>query len=538
MSSHAFLMYLFAGTAFFMYGTNMVGDNLQKIVGNNVRALMGRISQNHVLSILVGIGLSVCLQSSGAVTMLLIGLGSANVITLPQVMGVIIGSSIGTTITVQLISFNIAQYGLMIFSLGYLGYFTAKKQNAKYAMGIIMGFGLIFFGLEFMGKGTEAINNIGLLKDLFVKLSKFPHLTLITSVVLTAFCHSSAVTIGLAMSLTSQNVISLYDAMFWVYGANIGTTFTGLMGAVGGNYIGRQVAWANFFYKFLSAAILMLFTTYFVSFLHATHSSEARAIADAHTIYNIFAAVLFYPLINMGAYLLEKYIQPAPHERKFGVKYLDRSNYQNSTLAMAYARREILRMGDIVVTMIRDSIHALDHEDSEIIEAIKENDNKVDLLMREIKLYLVKYANESVGGIEQMVFNLISVASDLEAAADVIDGNILDITRKKNALKLTFSHEGWEEIKEFHALTIEAATVSMSCFEMQDQLLAQKVIELKRKMRKKEKEFRESHIDRLNKGLKETLNTSSIHLDLLADYRRVVSLFSNHAYDHLPNGHD
>jgi phosphate:Na+ symporter len=532
--SHAFLTYLFAGLAFFMYGSIMVSDNLQKIVGNRVRELMGKISQNNFLSILVGIALTVCLQSSGAVTMLLIGLGSANVITLNQVMGVIIGSSIGTTVTVQLISWNVAQYGLTVFSLGFMGYFLAKRPVMKNWMGIVMGFGLVFFGLEYMGRGTEAINHIDILKQIFVRLSKEPVLTMVASIALTAFIHSSAVTIGLAMTLSAQDVITLHDAMFWVYGANIGTTATGLMGAVGGNYIGRQVAWANFFYKFLSVGLLIPFNEYFVSFLSKTHTSDFRAIADAHTIYNIIGAIAFYPLINYGARIFEKLIQPAPHERKFGVKYLDRSNYQDSTLAMAYARREILRMGDIVVNMIRDSIKILDHEDSETMEHTRENDNKVDLLMREIKLYLVKYANEAVGGIDQVVFNLISVASDLEAAADVIDNNILDIAKKKNALKVDFSREGWEEIKVFHGMTVELATISMSCFEMQDPALAQKLIDMKRMMRKKEKEFREHHIERLNKGLKETINTSSIHLDLLADYRRVVGLFCNHAYDYLP----
>lgn len=532
--SHAFLTYLFAGLAFFMYGSIMVSDNLQKIVGNRVRELMGRISQNNFLSILVGVGLTVCLQSSGAVTMLLIGLGSANVITLNQVMGVIIGSSIGTTVTVQLISYNVAQYGLPIFTLGFLGYFTAKKLVMKNWMGIMMGFGLIFFGLEYMGKGTEAINHISLLKEIFVRLSKEPLLTIVASTVFTAFIHSSAVTIGLAMTLTTQNVITLHDAIYWVYGANIGTTATGLMGAVGGNFIGRQVAWANFFYKFLSVGVFLPFTTIFVNFLDRIHDNMFRAIADAHTIYNVLAAIAFYPLINLGANIFEKLVQPAPHERKFGVKYLDRSNYQDSALAMAYARREILRMGDIVVNMIKDSINVLDHEDHEMMDNTKENDNKVDLLMREIKLYLVKYANEAVGGIDQVVFNLISVASDLEAAADVIDNNILELARKKNALKLDFSKEGWEEIKQFHAMTVELATISMSCFEMQDAALAQKLIDMKRQMRKKEKEFREHHIERLNKGLKKTINTSSIHLDLLADYRRVVGLFCNHAYDYLP----
>ncbi len=531
MVSQSTLVYLFAGLAFFMYGTTLVSENLQKLVGNRVRELMNKISKSNMLSIFVGVALTVCLQSSGAVSMLLVGLGSAGVITLSQVMGVLIGSSVGTTVTVQLISFNVAQYGLPIFTIGFLFYFVSKKNVVKQWMGVLMGFGLIFFGLQYMGLGTEAINHIDILRQMFAKLSIHPPLTLAASIIMTALIHSSAVTIGLAMSLASQGVISLYDAMFWVYGANIGTTFTGIMGAVGGNYIGRQVAWANFCYKVASVILFMFFTESFARTLGAYSGNSVRAIANAHTIYNIIAAIMFYPLIGWGTRFFESYIKPTSSEKKFGVKYLDRATYQNSTLAMAYARREILRMGDIVVSMIRDSIALLGREDPELLETIKENDNKVDLLMREIKLFLVKYADEAVGGIDQLVFNLISMASDLESAADVIDNNILELSRKKNALKLNFSDEGWREIKEFHAMTVEIATVSMSCFELQDPDLAKKLIEMKRGMRRQEKLLREHHIDRLNKGLKETINTSAIHLDLLGDYRRVVGLLCNHAYE-------
>ncbi len=535
MTEHNMLIYLFAGLAFFMYGTSLVSENLQKLVGNRVRELMAKVSNNNLLSILVGVALTVCLQSSGAVTMLLVGLGSAGVITLSQVMGVIIGSSIGTTVTVQLISFKLAQYGLPIFSFAFLFYFISKKQNVKNWMGVMMGFGLIFFGLEYMGMGTEAINHIQILRELFAQLSKQPLLAIICSLVFTALIHSSAVTIGLAMSLASTNVISIYDAMFWVYGANIGTTFTAMVGAIGGNYIGRQVAWANVCYKVASVILFMVFTTQFAELMAKFSSNDSRAIANAHTMYNILSAIVFFPLITWGADFFERIVKPNASEKKFGVKYLDRATYQNSTLAMAYARREILRMGDIVVSMIRDCLELLHHEDPELADTIRESDNKVDLLMREIKLFLVKYAHEVVGGIDQLVFNLISVASDLESAADVIDNNILDLARKKNALKLQFSEEGWREIKEFHAMTVEIATVSMSCFELQDAGLAKKLIELKRAMRKKEKQLRESHIDRLNKGLKETINTSAIHLDLLGDFRRVVGLLCNHAYDIHPS---
>ncbi len=526
--SHPSLVILLAGVAVMMFGMSIASDSLQKLAANPVRDLLGRMANRHYLTILVGVVLTILLQSSGAVTSMLVGLGSAGVITLSEVMGVIIGSAIGTTFTVQLISFNVAQYGLGIFTLAFVGYFASKKRTVRNVSGAIMGFGLIFFGIELIGQGTKIFLELDFMVKGFTYLSHYPIAAFLVATTFSAFVHSSAVTIGFAMGLASSGVISLYDALFWVYGANVGTTFTALLAAVGGNHVGKQVAWAHFFYKIISVAIFSLISEPFSRWVAS--ANVTRDIANVHTVYNIFAAIAFYPFIGLGAKVIEKLMPRPDSEREFKVQFIDRATYQSATLALGYAKRELLRMGDMVVEMIRSSIQLYEGDDPELVDKIRAMDTRVDMLHKEINMFLLDYANESEVGVDKKVIQMISFGSDLESAADVVDNNIVELAQKMNALKLTFSTVGWKEIQELHAKVLKVAELSLSCFQMEDASLADEVIELKRQVRMAERQMRESHIDRLGRGLKESINTSSVHLDTLGDYRRIVGLFSNHLY--------
>lgn len=522
-------MVLLAGIAFFMYGMTMASDYLQRLMANRVRQLMNQLADRHFVAILVGILLTILLQSSGAVTSMLVGLGTAGVVTLTQVMGVIIGTAVGTTFTVQIISFNIAQYGLACFVVAFVVFFSSQRRVVKNVMGVFMGFGLIFFGLELMGLATQYFKSVPLLMDGVAYLRKEPFIAFLATTAITAFVHSSAVVIGMAMTLAASDLISVYDAMFWVYGANVGTTATGLMAAVGANYVGRQVAWAHTFYKVATVAICAAFTGTLVQIISITHENAVRDIANAHTLLNILGALVFYPFITRGAVIIQKLFPPSASEREFGTKYLKPDSLKSPSLAYAQAVREALRMGDIVVSMVRDSIRLFETEDVDLVDDLHKRDNKVDLLFREIKTFLVKSPDRD-GHLDRQVFELLSFVTDIENAADIVDKNLIELSEKKNRLKVEFSEEGWKEIKEVHGLVLDLISQSLSCFQLHDAHLADNVIEAKRALRKKEREFREHHLERLNRGIKATMNTSSIHLEVLGDYRRISGLFTNHAY--------
>lgn len=528
-TGNSFFIILLSGIAFFLYGMSLSNSSLEKIMSGRITGLLNKLAQSNFLAIGVGVILTTLMQSSGAVTSMLVGLGSARVISLPQVMGVIIGTAIGTTLTVQLISFDLGVYALPIFVIAFAFFLKAKKTLFKNIAQVFMGFGLLFLGLKMISLASHHFVENPLLTDAFQSLRDNPGYSILAAIAFTAIVQSSAATIGLAMSLAAVKAISLYDAMLWVYGANIGTTSVALIAAATSNYIGRQVAWAHFFYKTVSVLIFYPFTHIFITFLTSFETTIPRYVANGHFYFNIFSAIIFYPFIKPGARLIEKLV-PKDQSDVFGTEFVNMNTYQSSAVAISYAQREILRTADIVLSMIQDSLKALETgADPAIIHSIKERDNKVDFLYRETKMFLLDQANKSNTVVHQNIMNMIMFLSDLERAADAIDININALAVKKGALKLHFSDEGWAEIKKMHEELVKVAAMAISAFTNRE--LCPDVIQLKRDLTKIEIQFRENHISRLNRGIAMSINTSSIHLDLLSEFRRIGSLLCNHAYN-------
>lgn len=525
---HSILTLAFAGTCFFMFGMSLVSENLQKIAANRIRDVLAKLSSNTLLGIGAGIVVTVLIQSSGAVTSMLVGLGTAGVITLPQVMGIILGTGIGTTITVQLISFNIAQMGLLVFSISFAIYFLTHRPSLRRWMGVGMGFGLMFWGLEMIGIGAHALKDFDWFVSSLNYLKDNPFMLMCVAALFTALVQSSAAIVGIAMSLAAANLMTVQDAFYCVYGANIGTTATALMASTGGNYVGRQIAWAHTIHKVVMVSLFYFLTPYIAELINT--STPQRDVAMTHLIFNVAGAIVFFPFVGKLTELVQKVIKPRQDEKDFSVKYLDRLNFESPAICVAHAEREIMRMGDIVVSMIRDSLDLLRHENQEAIQDMRNRDNKVDLLNREISMFITKYMDSSEGAFHSQMVRLFSVANDLEAAADVIDNSILELAGKKHRLKVEFSNEGWHDLEALHKAVSDIAMMSLSCFQLHSHDLATTIIAKKREIRKTEKTMREAHIDRLVQGRRESINTSSIHMDVLSDYRRIVGLFSNHVY--------
>lgn len=526
--SHSSLIFIFGGVALFMLGMKIASENLQVIAADRIRDIVTTLARKPLWGIFLGVGLTMILQSSGAVTTLLVGLGAAGVITLPQVMSVILGTAIGSTLTIQILSFNIAQFGLPVFAIFFFVHFVAKNRMLKNVSAAIMGFGLIFYGLEVIKIGTQVVQNAELFSEFIKTINENPMYCVLITATFTALVHSSAVTILLGMSLAAHNLITLEDSIFWVFGANIGTTATALLAAAGGNYVGRQVAWAHTFYK-VAGVVIFLPIAHLALDLIATGSVE-RDIANFNTVYNLVTALLFMPATAWGARLVEQMFPPSKDERQYSVKYLSKKDWESPSVVIAHAEREALRMGDIVISMIEDSLKMFQKEDPELIENMRRRDDRTDLLFRELNLYLAQQIEHAPEGQRKQMLKLMYFVTDLEAAADVVDNQLLELAQKKHHMKVDFSEQGWTELKDLHAAVTQIAQMAIACFQTQDRDLAAKVVFHKRNIRKLEHKMRESHMSRLIRGTPESVVTSSIHLDVLGEYRRIVGLLSNHVY--------
>jgi phosphate:Na+ symporter len=531
MDAHSSIVLTIAGVAFFVYGITIASENLQKLAADRIRLLLGTFSRRPFFGVLFGISLTMILQSSGAVTSMLVGLGSARVITLAQVMSLILGAAVGTTFTVQLLSFNIAQYGLPIFATCFFFYFLSRRRVFRTAMAALMGFGLLFWGLEMVKEGTEGLSHFQSFSGFIQILKDNPIYALGITAALTAVVQSSAVTIGLAMTLAMHGLLTTPDTIYWIFGANIGTTATALIASTGGNYVGRQVAWAHCFYKVIGVLLFYPLSKFLVEFLATGNPSHD--VANINTVYNLLAAVIFYPGIKQGAELVERFFPPNEAEKEYAVKFLHKDDWHNPSVVVAHAERELLRMADIVLSMIDDSLKLFRRENPDLVQSMRKRDDHVDLLARELNLYLAKNADQATSTYQMQMLSLMNFTTDLEASADVVDNQLLELAEKKHHLKLEFSPEGWKDLEELSNAVSQIASMSVVCFQRQDKDLAAKIVFHKRNIRKLEKRMRESHMVRLVRGTQESVNTSSIHLDVLGEYRRIVGLMSNHVYSHL-----
>ena len=227
-----------------------------------------------------------------------------------------------------------------MFILGFLFYFTAKKTTVKNVATVLMGFALLFMGLKMISISSHYFSKLEILSDLFQSLRDNLFYSFLISTIFCVLVQSSAVTIGLAMSLATANVISVHDAMIWVYNANISTTSTTLIAAAGSNYVGKQVAWAHFFYKTVSVLIFYPLTSYFLAVVESFQTTPSRMIANSHFFFNVASALIFFPFIKKGTILIEK-LFPKTAGDEFGTEFLAMDTYQNSALAISYSNGKL-----------------------------------------------------------------------------------------------------------------------------------------------------------------------------------------------------
>lgn len=526
------LFSLFGGICLLLYGMRLAGDGLQKVAGARLRKILTSVTDSRFKSVSIGAFITALLQSSSATTIMLVGFVGSGLIGLRQTMGIILGADIGTTLTVQIIAFKIYDYALFVVGIGVVMYLQKKRPLMRNIGQVVLGFALVFLSLKILIDSFSPLAENRLFKELILNFSSDPLLGIIFSAIFTAILHSSAATIGLALTMSHSGLITLQSSIPIILGANIGTCVSALTSSIGAGTDARRVAVAHTLFKVLGVIIVLPFLTPFVDLVSQTTDGVERQIANAHTIFNVLIALLFLPFIGPFTKLIQILVpEKLIEEKKFGPKYLDVQVLSSPSLALGQAVREAIRMSDIARDMLKDSLQVIKEDDRELLKKTEKKDDDLDLLDREIKLYLTKLTQESLTDEQaRRELEIIAFTSDLENIGDVIDKNIMDLAKKKIKSRLIFSTEGLREIIEFHKMVLENFELGISAFASSDRELAEKLLQRKITIAAKERKMREAHIKRLHKGLRETIDTSAIHLDILTNLKRINSYISNIAY--------
>ncbi|OGP24212.1 MAG: hypothetical protein A2X99_09620 [Deltaproteobacteria bacterium GWB2_55_19] len=514
-----------------LYGMRLAGEGLQRAAGARLRSFLITATSNRFKSLGAGAAITALLQSSSATTVMLVGFVGSGLLGLGETMGVILGADIGTTLTVQIIAFRVYDYAIAVIGVGILMKYIGRRGPAKDLGQAILGFGFVFFALKTLTETFEPIARNPLWTEILLSLSRDPFAGIIVTALLTALLHSSAATLGLAITFAHAGLLTLDSAMPIVLGANIGTSVSAIVSSFGANIDARRVAIAHILFKVLGVVIVIPFLGVFTDLVGLSTPDLARQIANAHTFFNIAIALLFLPFTGPFTDFIKILLPEREEHKRFGPKYLDPMVLASPTLALVQASREALRASDIVGEMLKKSIEVFERNDLDLLESIEERDDDVDLLDREVKLYLTKLSKESLSDEQaRRELEIMLFSDNIENIGDVIDKNIMDLARKKIKGGLSFSKEGMDEIRLLHQKVMENFETGVAAFAGGDGELARKLLSHKAKISELERELRQAHINRLHLGLKESIDTSAIHLDVLTNLKRINSYISNAAY--------
>jgi phosphate:Na+ symporter len=519
------LIILFGGMALLLYGMQHTGEGLQRAAGARLRQILTHMTGNRLTALVTGASVTALIQSSTATTVMLIGFVQAGLLTLHQAMGIILGADIGTTFTVQLLAFKIYDYALLLVGLGFSVIFFAKRGMLRDLGHAALGFGLIFLGLKLMIEGMEPLRQSPVVAQALLAFADSPFLGIGVAAVFSALIHSSAATIGLAIALAGHGLLPLAAAVPLVLGANIGTCATALAATAGSSTEAKRVAVAHVSFKILGAFIVLPFLEPFAALAAASAADPARQIANAHTFFNVGISLLFLPFQQWAARLIVAVVPDREEEeQRFRTRYLDARFADQPALAIGQATREALRMADIVQGMLRDAAPVFRTGSQELLEDVERRDDQVDYLEREIKLYLTRLGRETMSqDLSQREIALLGFIGNLENIGDIIDKNLMELARKKLYQGRRFSEPGEAELMAFHADVSKNLERAIVAFATSDRSLAQEVLEQRGVMRRRERELRQSHLDRLRAGLAESMDTSEIHLDVLTNLKRINS---------------
>lgn len=516
---------LLGGSALLIFALGELSRNIQYIAGSKFRAWLGYFNENRFISLLLGVVLAFFLGSSSAVTVMLVGLASARLLTLPQVLAVTLGAGVGTTLILHLIALRLSDYGLILIAIGVFAEAFLKKERPKRFGRILFILGLLFFCLELLVFAGEQLHSFPQFNATIRWMGERPLVAMTVATLITALVHSSSATLALVMTLASDNNAPLSWAMPWVLGANLGTASTAFVVSRSLSAVGRQAALANFLQKAIGVTLGLIFLSPFTQFLDSFDVAIGWKIAFSHTAFNAILALVLFPLIPLAVRLVEKWIPPNAEDGEFKLRYLDKEALLTPALALEQGRREILRLGELVIRMVEkctDPFHSVQPSD---VDALREMDRLIDFLNKNIRHHLTEMSQAEMSPNETFIeMQCLMRTQDLENVGDTVVHNLLPMVEKCRDRGYRFSDEGREEIRIFHRAVANCLRLSVTVFENQTDA---NLSALKRSLDGVDSlaiELASRHFQRLHSRVSASVESSSVHQDVIGSLQRIAFL--------------
>ncbi len=495
------IFHIVGGLALFLYGLHLLSGGFKKFAGPKLKNILSQLTSNPAKGAGVGAFITAVIQSSSIMVVTLIGLLNAGLLNLKQSIGVMLGAEVGTTVTAQLIAFKVGLYALPLIAFGFCLYFFTKRRGLVYAGQILLGFGILFLGMNFMSQGVGPLGQLPFFQEMLVSFSQHIFWGVLAGMVFTAVVQSSSATTGLVIAMGLEGVITLPAAIALMLGANLGTCVTGFLAAFRSSLNAKRLALAQFFKNTAGVLVLAPFIVPFAGLVEATSGDLARQIANAHTVFNLGTALALIPLAGGLKWLTERFLpgQSAGSER--GAKFLDDRVLITPSLALLQAQKEINRMADLTRKMLGQAQQLVFHRDKRLKEVIEEKESCVDELHHLIDRYLAKISVLDLSEDDsQKVMLLMHSATDIERVADHAH-NLAQLSDYQRKHGIRFSSLAREELSRMFRKSRESFKYASLALEKGDRELARRVLKLEKEVNQLDEQLQASHHARLREGV-------------------------------------
>ena len=511
----------------------MVSTGLNRAFGPSLRRLISGSTNNRFKAFGVGVLVATLLQSSTATSLIVSAFAARNVITITGAIAVMLGADVGTTVAAQFMSLDMNWLVPVVLASGYIVNKAMEASQYKHVGRALFGVGLALLALKTITMVATPLKESEVLHVLIIPLSDQPALAIVLATLLTWLVHSGLGMVLLFMGFVAAGAIPVELGLYLVLGANLGSALAPVIMTLRDIPAGRRVPLGNLLIKGLGVLLVMPFMEGLVlPYIESLHADPARMIVNFHTAFNLALGIAFLPFIGPLTRISEVILPDRPREEDESLpRYLDPTAVSSPPAALACVARETLRISDIVQRMLTDTLEAFRSNNPRIVQDIRDRETIVDSLYESVKNYLARLSTNALDAAESRRYmQILTFSTNLEHIGDIIDKNLMEMASKKIHNQDNFSRQGFAEISDLHHRVMDNLQLAQNIFMTGDVKMARKLFSEKAVLREQEIAASESHFKRLSQGVAETIATSSLHLDILRDLRRINSYVSLIAY--------
>lgn len=524
------------GFGLFLFGMEYMGEGLQKAAGSRMKNILGALTRNRFLGVLVGAGVTALIQSSSATTVMVVGFVNVGLLSLRQAVGVIMGANIGTTITSWIVALGEWTEFLkpsvlapIFIVVGVVLSMFSKNAQLKSIGQILFGFGGLFLGLDMMSTAAKPLSQLESIKNLFLLLGSNPILGVLTGAVVTAVIQSSSASVGILQALALAGLVPWGSAIYIILGQNIGTCITAILSSIGANINAKRAATIHFLFNLIGTIIFGILAVILFNFAIPTLRNElidVTQISIVHTVFNVLSTIILFPFGNLLVSLVESLIKGKSKEEREEGYFLDERLLETPTIAVQTTIKEVVRMGEIACWNVQASLDAIFDQDEAKMKEVFEREREINTLQEKLNGYLIKLSNINLSEKEQLkVTELFHMVSDIERVGDHAD-NIGELAVKLKEQNVKFSEIAKKELEGIADIALECYSKAIKGYEAQDTNMALDAMALEDKVDKLEEKLRSKHMKRL---AKEECNPFAgiIFLDMISNIERITDHASN-----------